>query len=108
MLFEWSDLIDEYVIFLNGYSNNILNKIELSRIHFAFLDGSHDYDDVTFEIDYIKKRQDKNDIIFFDDYNKIDYPGVIKAISDLEKENSYYIEIFDFNSKRKYALAKKK
>ena len=86
----------DIIKFIQGDSSKVLSKLNVERVNFAFLDGSHDYDDVTFEIDYIKKRQDKNDIIFFDDYNKIDYPGVIKAISDLEKENSYYIEIFDF------------
>ena len=92
---------------MKGYSRIILKKIYFSRINFAFIDGSHEYEDVKNEIDFISKRQNKNDIIFFDDYNEKHFPGVVKAINEIKLNNSYQINLIDLREDRKYVIAKK-
>lgn len=105
LLQKWSDLVSKYLVFLRGYSTVVLDKFHIKRINFAFIDGSHEFEDVKSEIVYISSRQEKNDIIFFDDYNKKEFPGVVKAIEELENNNSYRIDIIDLNQERKYVLA---
>ncbi len=105
LLQKWSDLVSKYLVFIKGYSIVALDKFHITRINFAFIDGSHDFEDVKNEIAYIKVKQEKNDIIFFDDYNKKDFPGVVKAIEEIKNNNTYRINIIDLNQERKYVLA---
>ena len=89
LLKTWEYLINKYVIFINGYTRIVLRKLYFPRINFCFIDGSHDYDDVKYEIQYITKRQRKNDVIFFDDYNIKKFPGVVKAINKFLSKKVY-------------------
>ena len=107
LLDKWKNYVSKYIIFMKGYSRIILKKIYFSRINFAFIDGSHEYEDVKNEIDFISKRQNKNDIIFFDDYNEKHFPGVVKAINEIKLNNSYQINLIDLREDRKYVIAKK-
>ena len=107
LLVEYSDLIDRHVWFLEGKSDDILNMLELSRIHFAFLDGVHNYEDVKFEVSYVLPRQKKGDIIFFDDYQESYFPGIVKAVKELESEGAYSIKTLSVNNQRGYAIAVK-
>ena len=59
LLEKWSNYVSKYIIFIKGYSRIILNKIQFPRINFAFIDGSHEYEDVKNEIDYISVKQKK-------------------------------------------------
>ena len=77
------------------------------RINFAFLDGSHDYDDVKFEFDFIKQKQIKGDIIFFDDVTEGHFNGVVKLINEITHQKSYEIEKIMSTKFRGYAIAKK-
>ena len=38
---------------MKGFSKKILKKIKLNRVHFAFIDGSHTYLDVQYELNYV-------------------------------------------------------
>ena len=105
LLQKWSDLVSKYIVFLKGYSRVVLKKFHIKRINFAFIDGSHQFEDVKNEIIYISKRQKKNDVIFFDDYNKKDFPGVVKAVEEIKINNIYQINLIDLNQDRKYVLA---
>ena len=107
LLGNYSDWIDRYIYFLEGKSEEVLHKLELSRIHFAFLDGAHDYEDVKFEISYVVPRQHKGDIIFFDDYQESYFPGIVKAVREIEAEDKYVIETISVNEQRGYAIAEK-
>ena len=107
LLTNYSNLINRYIWFLEGKSNEVLDKLELSRIHFSFLDSSHDYEDVKFEISYIVPRQIKGDIIFFDDYQKDYFPGVVKAVRELESQGTYSVNTLSVNSQRGYAIAER-
>lgn len=108
LLKPWESLVNKYLIYINGYSRLILRKFFIPRIHFCFIDGSHQYDDVFYEINFVKDRQKKNDIIFFDDFNLKKFPGVLKAINDKFFQNEYYHHILDYGEDRKYLIAIKK
>ena len=125
LLKGYSNLISRYVFFLEGKSINFLNRdwirllklilisplalfslvFKFSRINFAFLDGAHDYDTVCQEYSYISSRQKKGDIIFFDDYQKDYFPGIVKAVQELESAGLYRIEAIQVNNERGYAIA---
>ena len=107
LLAEHSELIDRHIWFMEGKSDDILNMLELSRIHFAFLDGVHNYEDVKFEVSYVLPRQKKGDIIFFDDYQESYFPGIVKAVKELESEGAYSIKTLSVNNQRGYAIAVK-
>ena len=108
MLKDWSDLVERYIIFIQGYTKHLLPKIAFTRINFAFLDGSHTYKDVMFEFSNISKRQKEGDIVVFDDYNEKSFPGIVKAVNFIAREMNYKIKlIHNKNTHRDYAIAKK-
>ena len=107
LLEKWSDLVDKYIFYYEGFSKKILNKkIKLERVHFAFLDGSHTYQDVGYEFKFVAKRQIKNDIIIVDDYN-IQYPGLIKAVDKYAKLYNYSLEFINSSKNRTYVICSK-
>jgi len=108
LLNDWNDLMERYIIFIQGFARQILPKIALTRINFAFLDGSHTYEDVIFEFNSITKYQKEGDIIIFDDYNEKDFPGIVKAVSNIADKKNYSVEIIrNFNTSRSYVVAKR-
>ena len=108
LLNDWADLTERYIIFMQGFTKHILPKISLSRINFAFLDGAHTYKDVLFEFDTISKKQKKGDIIIFDDYNKIKFPGVVRAVKNILRREEYNILLIENkNTNRDFVIAKK-
>jgi len=107
LLSNYSDLISPYIWFIEGKSEDVLKRFELSRIHFAFLDGAHEYRDVQYEVSFVRSRQKKGDIIFFDDYQESYFPGIVKAVKELDAEGSYRTNIIVANQQRGYAMAKK-
>lgn len=108
LLKNWSELVERYIIFIQGYTKHILPKIALSRINFAFLDGAHTFDDVMFEFNIISKHQIKGDIIVFDDYNYEKFPSIVKAIKYIESQKNYDISLVqNKNTYRDYVIAKK-
>ena len=107
LLAEYSKLIHRYIWFLEGKSKDVLNKLELSRIHFAFLDGVHEYGDLKLEIAYLVPRQKKGDIIFFDDFQENLFPGIVKAVKELAATGCYSLETITVNEQRGYAIGRK-
>ena len=108
LLENWENLVERYIVFIQGYTKHILPKIALPRINFAFLDGAHTYDDVMFEFNMIKKLQKKGDMIVFDDYNKKNFSGVVRAIKFIESEQKYDISfVHNKDTYRDYVIAKK-
>ncbi len=43
LLDSWCNLIEDYIIFVQGFTQVTMPKVRPQRIHFAFLDGPHDY-----------------------------------------------------------------
>ena len=107
LLGDYIDLINRYILFIEGKTEDTLDNIELSRIHFAFLDGAHTYDEVKNEVSYIIKRQKKGDLIFFDDYQEVYFPGIVKVVKELKLNRKYQVLIIKVNDQRGYAIGKK-
>lgn len=108
LLSRWEDELLN-IIFIQGWTLDVLNKLAIKRINFAFLDAQHTKESVLKEFKYIYKRQEKGDIIFFDDVtpNHIDFVGVCEAVEEIENNYPYKIRRIDFDKKRNYALAVK-
>lgn len=70
------------------------------RVHFAFVDGKHNYAAVSQELDLLLSSQVSGDVIVADD---IQIPGVRRAVEGLEDE--YYVEYLEVLPNRQYAIA---
>jgi len=65
-----------------GLSDEILSKLNMSKIDFVFLDGGHSYETVKNDLFLILKSIKKNKIIICDDYDQKNY-GVKKAVDEI-------------------------
>lgn len=107
LLIKWQELINKYILFFNGDSRVLLNSMNFSRVHFAFLDGCHTYDDVIYEFNSISDHQLSGDVIVFDDYTTNTYDGVVKAVDEICSKYSYKKKIIYLNKKRSLLIASK-
>ena len=78
---------------IKGNSNNILKKIDMSKIDYVFLDGGHDYNTVMNDLNCCKEVIDNDGTVLCDDYNLSYAPGVKKAIDEFVKINNFKCEI---------------
>jgi hypothetical protein len=85
----------------------VLPKIYTERVHFAFLDGAHTYNDLIFEFNQIKNKQKPGDIIVYDDYNHKKFPGIVMAIDEICINNNYNKEVIMSSSERGYVISVK-
>ena len=106
LLSPWGEELN-LITFLQGETIKILPSIDKSRIHFAFLDAQHKYDEVKFEFDYVSKKQLKGDYIIFDDVTENIFPGVVKVVKEIEKDNEYQVNYISVSDQRGYAIIKK-
>ena len=106
LLQKWDKYLQN-IIFYTGNSIKILNKINIDRVNFAFLDGSHNRRKVEFEFNWVKNRQLKNDIIIFDDYDPINFKEICEFVDDLEIKKIYKIMKIFSEKNRGYAVAYK-
>ncbi len=106
LLSKWSDLTRD-IKFIEGKSMQVLNKIDINRVNFAFLDGAHNLKSVKFEYEWVKNRQKKNDIIIFDDYSSEDFSGIFHLVNQIEKDKIYNIKKLFSKNNRGYAIAVK-
>lgn len=97
LLNEWALVTSKYINFLTGNSNDILKTFDLERIHFAFLDGAHDYQSLSNELRYVSRRQLSGDIIVCDDYTITQFPGICKAIDEFVDANPYSFTLYEGN-----------
>ena len=110
---EWCDLVDKYINFVNGDSNEKIIALDkkIDRIHFAFLDGAHYYKDLKNELEFTESKQQVGDIIVCDDYTKAQFPEICKAIDEFLNKYNYESKIFygnDRTKKRGYVYMIKK
>lgn len=108
LLEPWQDLVENHIIFLQGYTNIVLRQLGLPRIHFAFLDSGHEYETLKMEIEYVVKRQQPGDVIICDDYDKTQFPGVVKAVEELLSSNEYVGRLFKGNDERGYMYCRRR
>ena len=78
---------------IKGNSNNILKKIDMTKIDYVFLDGGHDYNTVKNDLDCCSEVINNDGTILCDDYNLSYAPGVRKAIDEYVENNNYKCEI---------------
>ena len=108
LLRDWSDLVERYILFVQGSSKQMMPKLSFSRVHFAFLDAAHTYEDVMFEFSNISQLQIKGDMVIFDDYNSSQFPGVFKAINYIGDNLGYNLQkILNSTTNRGYVIATK-
>lgn len=73
---------------LKGYSGVILNKIDLKKIDFVFLDGGHSYNTVKKDLQILLSKLEENAIVICDDYN-INHYGVRKAVDEIKNKHHF-------------------
>ena len=78
---------------IQGNSNQVLKKMDLSKIDFVFLDGGHEYNTVVNDLNSCMDVLKFNGSILCDDYNLGSAPGVKKAIDEFVKTNNFKCEI---------------
>jgi len=105
LLKSWQKELNN-ISFFTGPSAFVLKKIRFNRIHFAYIDGMHDYFSTKKEFTYISNKQLIGDLIIFDDYSN-SFPGIIKLIDQIKNNKSYEITIISSSKDRAYAIAKK-
>lgn len=107
LLNNWNNLCQNYILFHQGNTRLELPKIYTERVHFAFLDGAHTYNDLMFEFNQIKNKQKPGDIIVYDDYDYKKFPGIVKAIDEICIDNNYNKEVIRSSSERGYVISVK-
>ncbi len=106
LLSEWESELDN-ITFLTGKTKNVLDKIDIDRINFAFLDACHTENEVLEEYKFVSCRQMKGDVIIFDDVTPFAFPGVVKALKIIEGKKQYKIKHFEITQDRKIAIGEK-
>ena len=81
--------------------------MEAERIHFAFLDGGHSYEDVMFEFEQIRERQQPCDMIVYDDYTPKQFPGIVRAVDEICRRYHYRHIDLQAHTGRGYVVAVK-
>tara|TARA_B100000575_G_scaffold108019_1_gene85951 strand:- start:284 stop:910 length:627 start_codon:yes stop_codon:yes gene_type:complete len=90
------DLLKKFeknVHLIQGNSNKVLKKIDMSKIDYVFLDGGHEYNTVKSDLDNCIEVIKKGGTVLCDDYNLGSAPGVKRAIDEFVLKNQLNIEI---------------
>ena len=80
---------------IKGNSNQILRKIDMSKIDYVFLDGGHNYETVKNDLNNCIDVIMNNGTVLCDDYDLTYAPGVKKAIDEFVKDNGFKCEIMN-------------
>ena len=78
---------------IKGNSNNLLKKIDMSKIDYVFLDGGHAYETVKNDLESCIPVLDNHGTVLCDDYDLSYAPGVKKAIDEFIEIYKYKIKI---------------
>ena len=90
------DLLKKFeknVHLIQGNSNKVLNKMDMSKIDYVFLDGGHEYNTVKNDLDNCIEVIKKGGTVLCDDYNLGSAPGVKRAIDEFVLKNKLNVEI---------------
>ena len=91
-----NDLLKKFkdnVYLIKGNSNELLKKIDVSKVDYVFLDGGHSYDTVINDLINCKVVVENNGVILCDDYDLSYAPGVKKAIDEFVDREQCDIKI---------------
>ena len=78
---------------IQGNSNKVLNKMDMSKIDYVFLDGGHEYSTVKNDLDNCIEVIKKGGTVLCDDYNLGSAPGVKEAIDEFVNKNQLKVDI---------------
>lgn len=106
LLIEYSDLTDK-IIFQQSNTRVSLERTQVNRINFAFLDGAHALNDVLREGKFVAARQTRGDLILFDDFNETLFPGVVEGVKIICAEFNYKLTVIGGKNDRFYAISEK-
>ena len=90
------DLLKKFeknVHLIQGNSNKVLKKIDMSKIDYVFLDGGHEYNTVMNDLDNCIEVIKKGGTVLCDDCNLGSAPGVKRAVDEFAKKNQLNVEI---------------
>ena len=90
------ELLDKFknnIHLIKGNSNMVLNKIDMSKIDYVFLDGGHEYNTVLNDLNCCSEVIKNNGTVLCDDYDLQQAPGVKKAIDEFVKKNNFSCSI---------------
>ena len=90
------DLLKKFeknVHLIQGNSNKVLKKIDMSKIDYVFLDGGHEYNTVKNDLDNCIEVIKKGGTVLCDDYNLGSAPGVKEAIDEFVNKNQLNVDI---------------
>ena len=90
------DLLNKFkdnIHLIKGNSNKILNKIDMKKIDYVFLDGGHEYNTVKNDLECCKEVIMSDGVVLCDDYDLSYAPGVKKAIDEFIENNSFKCSI---------------
>ena len=107
LLQPWQSLVQNFILFHQGDTRLELPKVKAERIHFAFLDGGHTYEDVIFEFNQIRRHQRPGDIIVYDDYTPDQFPGIVRAVDEICDTYNHQCEVLKAHASRGYVVAVK-
>lgn len=78
----------EYII---DYSTNVIPKLNLSKIDFAFIDGDHSYENVLADFNLVKNLAPKGGIIVFHD--TILFEGPRKVVETIKSSGKFEVVV---------------
>jgi cephalosporin hydroxylase len=107
LLEPWSDLMEDYAVFLRGDVAIALDQLGLPRIHFAFLDAEHTYDAVRDELAFVARHQRERDVVVCDDYTPAEFPEIVRAVDEAVATRQYALERFESSPRRGYAYLRR-
>ena len=105
LLSPWRELL-ESVVFLQGDTRELLGRLAVARVDFAFLDAQHSYEAVMEEAAFVMARQRPGDVIVFDDVTEALFPGVVAAVEAIETRYHYAVQRLAVTEQRGYAIAR--
>lgn len=104
LLASWPEEVSR-TIFFQAFTPQQLGRFGLDHIGFAFLDAQHTFPAVMEEFNFVSERQLAGDIIVFDDVTPSIFPGVARAVEEIQKSGLYSIELYGDPDRRGYAIA---
>lgn len=88
LLNAYSGLLQN-VKFLTNRTSTYMKRNKSHRTHLAFLDGSHTYQDVRREFNWIAESQKFGDIILLDDVTVGQFDGICKFVNEQKNDLRY-------------------
>ena len=106
ILSPWEPLCRR-ITFVEGQIRDLLETIGMSRIGMAFLDATHEKQDVLEEFEFVAARQKAGDIVVFDDVTPSQFPGVAAAVEEIGQRGTYDIQHICASDFRAYAIGRR-